>query len=240
MPHLPFILSTMISYNDPTSEMLHDYLELKQERLASIEEKLAPFKAKIDEQNKIIADELAKVPAQAWKRKNVADVPKKESQVSIDAKELLVDLMAKSTKLESDADKLKTAIDELLTTIDENEEFCAWSENLKLPRKQRQDLPVPARIKRMVQREVEEREESIARGEWLALTLDHNSQKGKEARTKFYKQMDSQGEFDVVIDKQVETPKVEEVVIEVAGDTYVQPKQKLPWWYKKYNISLEA
>jgi len=230
----------MSSYNDPTSEMLHDYLELKQERLASIEEKLAPFKVKIDEQNKIIADELAKVPAQAWKRKNVAAAPKIESQASIDAKERLVDLMAKSTKLENDAEKLKAAIDELLKTIEDNEEFCAWSQNLNLPRNARQNLPIPSRIKRMEQREQEERQESIARGEWVALTLDHNSQKGKEARTKFYMQMDSQGEFDVVIDKQVETPKAEEVVIEVAAETYVQPKQKLPWWYKKYNISLEA
>ena len=231
---LPF---KMISTSD---SMYSEYIAYKQDRVAEFEQEMEPYRTQIAALNKIIADEAAKEPVQAWKRKTTAPVVKRESQASLDAKASIDEIQSKLDVLVAKATKHRTAIADLEKTLAENQEFREWSENLRLPISQRRNLPIPAVVARQTQREAEERAESMTNGEWVSLTLDHRSPKGKSAREAFYIKMDSPDEFGVVID----TPKkvVEETIVEmpIVQEPVEQVKRRRAWWYTKYNIPLEA
>lgn len=230
----------MTSFNDPNLDVYFSYIDMKTEQLADAEAEIAPLQESMAEQNKIVAEEATKTTKQAWKRNAVATGPKVESMISLQAKAKIHELEAKLVPLELKASKIRAFLEDLQKTLEENIEFSVWSENLKLPRAERADLPKPARILRQEKREAEEREESMAEGEWVSLTLDHRSPKGKAAREAFYVNMNAPDEFGVVIDTPTEKPVAQETVVEIPVHIPEGPKykSKLPWWYAKYNVPL--
>ena len=208
---------------------------MKNHQLEELELQMAPIRAEVDMVNKILAEEATKLKTQAWKRKEPLKI---ETEANKEAKSRLSDNTARLGTFEEKVKALKSCINEIQKIVDENEEYYTWAQNLKLPSSQRQDLPYPARIRRQDAREALEREESMKQEEWASLTLDHQSPKGKEARDRFLITLHNPEDNGIVIDKPVEE-KVEPVVVTPLPETPVV-RTKLPWWYKKYNISLTA
>lgn len=201
-------------------------IEQKTEELATIDQELSTMMEQVAEQKKIVAEEETKANKQAWKRR-AAELISKESKESTDAKKLIGQLQSNMYYLEEKAKALRSMLLEIQRLIDDDKEMEEWSKNLALPRKERRELPYPARIKRMIKREEEERLESQARGEWVSLTLDHRSARGQEARNRFYARMDGESCHMSVA---TEIIKPESVSITVVEEQAPVPKRKSAWW----------
>jgi hypothetical protein len=147
-------------------------------------------------------------------------------------------------ELEKKAHVIQQRIQKYQDEQEEEEEVRLWSENLRLPSATRQVLPLPARIRRMDDREREDREESMSKPGWTRLPLDHQSPEGKARREAYNSRIlaKESHEFTVYVDPHIETqsePAQTEVVVQVPVQEKIV-RSRLPWWYAKYNVSLEA
>lgn len=235
----------MASYND--DEMLSLFSEFclrAKERLAEIQVRIDPIQKQVDELNKIIADEAAKLLAlkttNSWKR--TVATSNKESDISLNAKDKLAGLENELSILKDRSKKQRDHVSELETTIAENEEFRVWSNMVPSERKH---SPKPALLVKFMKRESEELAERIKKGDMVSITLDHISPKGQERRELFYKRHASNGEYDDSYSQYAGEEYANEAQTQAQGyeqaqeeDDYYYVPKKLPWWYAKYNIPL--
>jgi hypothetical protein len=233
----------MSSYNETVmTEELADYYFKTKERLADLEKQTEPLTKQVEQQQKIIDDEVERIriknTTNAWKRKN-APVPVVTTQVEAttvtEAKKKLEELGAKIAAFHSKGIKLRETMEDINTALGENEEFRVWCDNLVAPQCERRPMEKPALIRRLQAREEEELAESMAKPGWARLTLDHRSPEGKVNRDAFYAHYEAKVKEEVVI------PVTAAEVVPTEDDVRL-PKfvRKLPWWYAKYNIPVDA
>lgn len=230
------------------SEALTYFHSLDLDRFADLQQAIEPLEKKIAEQQTLIDEYKTKVQSQssmnAWKRKGAPVTTITESANVTEAKNLIGKLQTTLVDLEKKARIIQQRIQKYQEEQEEEEEVRIWAENLRLPSATRQILPTPARIRRMDTREREEREESMSKPGWARLPLNHQSPEGiarREAYNSRTLPKDSH-EFVVHVDPQTETqsePVKEEVVVQVPTQG-ANVRSRLPWWYAKYNVSLEA
>ena len=188
---------------------------------SSLQEQIADLK-------KIIAEEDKKAGTQAWKRKAAGTVMSKDTQTATEAKASIGVLQNSIFHFEERLKSLKSSLSIIETAVAEDEEMDAWCLNLKLPFAERENLPEPARIRRAQEKENEERAESQARGEWVSLTLNHRSEKGRAALARFYARMEQESGSVITEVTQPRPVVVEAVEIEPLP----MPKRRQAWWVK--------
>jgi hypothetical protein len=241
---MPSIYDTIADMT--TTEALTYFHSLDVDRLTTLQQAMEPLQTKIAEQQTILDDYKTKVQAQssmnAWKRKGAPVATVTESAHVTDAKLLMEKLQTTFKELEKKASVIQQRIQKYQEEQEEEEEVRLWSENLRLPSKTRPVLPTPARIRRMDDREREEREESMSKPGWTRLPLDHQSPEGKARREAYNAHIlpKESPEFQVQQDAQTETnsePVVPDIQVPVQEKIV---RSRLPWWYAKYNVSLEV
>ena len=230
------------------SEALAYFHSLDLERFADLQQTIEPLQKKIAEHQTLIDEYQTKVQSQssmnAWKRKGAPVAAVTESANVTDAKNQIEKLQVTFADLEKKARVIQQRIQTYQKEQEEEEEVRIWGENLRLPSATRQVLPTPARIRRMDTREREEREESMSKPGWTRLPLHHQSPEGIARREAYNSRMlpKDASEFTVYVDLQTETQseQVKEEVVVYVPTQGTNVRSRLPWWYAKYNISLEA